>query len=848
MDSGQEFVEDVFEAALAVPPEERSAFLSERCKGAPELRRAVELLLAADAQAGSFLDHPFFPPPPDEAGSSAEPAYNVDGEEESSAFRVGMTVAGRFTIHRFIARGGMGEVWEAWDAQVEERVALKTVRPDLARHPEMVERFRREVKQARAISNPNVCRIHEMFSIETQPGTNVLFLCMEFLEGPVLSEYLRHHGPFEPSAAYGLVKQLIHGLNSAHAQGVVHRDLKSRNIMLVNSGPGRIRAVITDFGLALNVLAPEGWLEERKGQGTPDYMAPEQRVTGKVTALADQYALGVVMCEMLTGARPVRSEGRPSGVMGNLRLPPQPVPPRWAHVLQRCLAARPEDRFPNLDEILTCLDPPRRRRWVWGVAAAACLVTLGGGGWVRLHRPVEPTSLAVLPLHNESGDHRLDYLGVGMTEALTNDLAGMPGLQVKAEGIAAQYSAEKGDAGELGKRLKVSSLVSGSFTSQNGHLQIPVEVIDVANGSHIWGKTYEGDVANLAELQNEISTDVAYHLKIRLNPDLKARLKRQYTTVPAAYDAYLQGRYRLTLRSPDDLREAIAAFQKALDADPHYAPAYAGLADGYNLMAHYGTARQIPMMRNALKAADQALELDPTLGEAYASRALARTWLNYEWTEAESDYLRALELNPSYLNAHIWYALALLAPLGRDHEAEGQLSYAEAADPDSLLTTISLAMVAQCGGREAQSARILEGRFKTIEHFEPAVDLLASDYLALRRPNDAIALLEKAEVGPGEEKQRAISLSVAHAQAGNIAEAAKWFQSATSDDAAKESFPYETALYYNSLGNHAKAMDALESAYLRRDPDLLFVNVDPLLASLHSVPRFKVLLHHMQLQ
>jgi TolB-like protein len=285
--------------------------------------------------------------------------------------------------------------------------------------------------------------------------------------------------------------------------------------------------------------------------------------------------------------------------------------------------------------------------WLWiGLAAAACLM-LGVLGWIGHIRHAEPTSLAVLPLRNESGDSRLDYLGVGLTQALTNDLAEMPGLQVKAEGIAEQYSAHNADLGEFGKRINVRSLVRGSFVNLGGHLRIPVEMIDVNTGSQIWGKTYEGDISNIAELQNEISTDIAYHLKIRLNPDLEARLKRQYTTVPAAYDAYLKGRYRLTLRSPEDLREAVTEFQDALSTDPRYAPAYAGLADSYILLAHYGSSRQIPMMTNALKAADQALALDSTLGEAYASRALARTGLSYEWKQAENDYTRALELNPT---------------------------------------------------------------------------------------------------------------------------------------------------------------------------------------------------------
>jgi len=851
MASQGESVEDLFEAALLLSDDERVALLDHRCEGAPELRRAVEVLLAANDQAGSFLDRPLFAPPSENVPRTPDSGLAADNlsAEEKTIFRVGMTIAGRFTIQRFIARGGMGEVWEAWDSQVQERVAIKTIRPDLARNPEAVERFRLEVKHARAISNPNVCRIHELFTFEVTPGSDVMFLCMEFLEGPTLSEYLRHNGPFAPNAAYDLAQQLVNGLNSAHSQGVVHRDLKSKNIMLVNAGPGKMRAVITDFGLALNVLTPAGHLQERKGQGTLDYMAPEQKLTGNVTAAADQYALGVVMCEMIFGSRPIRTDSRSLQGMDGVKLPQSPIPVQWTRVLQRCLAARPEDRFPSLDDVLTSLNPPKRRWWLWtAVVAAACLMMLGFVVWFGHTRPAEATSLAVLPLRNESGDSKLDYLGVGLTEALTNDLAEMPGLQVKAAGIAEQYSAQKTDLGEFGKRLNVSSLVRGSFVNLGGHLRIPVEMIDVNTGSQIWGKTYEGDISNIAEMQNEISTDIAYHLKIRLDPDLKARLKRQYTTVPAVYDAYLKGRYRLTQRSPEDVREAITEFQSALSADPHYAPAYAGLADSYDLLAHYGSGNQIPIMRNALKAADQALALDSTLGEAYASRAWARTMLNYEWKDAESDYQRALELNPSYLNAHIKYALSLLAPLGRDAEAEGQMAYVQSVDPNSLLTNTARAMVAQCGGRIAESAGLLEEQLKTTPNLEQAIEVLAVDYIELRRPMDAIHLLLTAPVDPRSTADRAMMLSIAYAHVGDRASAAKWLRQASKMGDAQNSFPYQAALYYTSLGSYPKALDLLELAYARRDTDLLFVNVDPLLTPLHSNPRFQKLLGLMNIE
>jgi len=825
--------EELFAAALPLSREERTSLLDRTCEGDPDLRHAVEALLAAREA------------PEDATASVVIESSDLD---TNGPFEIDRVIFNRFKILRFIARGGMGEVWEAWDSQLQERVALKTIRPDMVQHPEVVERFRREVRQARAISHPNICRIHELFTYETPSHAKGIFLCMEYLDGPTLSEYLRHNGPFETDAALDLVQQLVQGLNSAHALGVVHRDLKSRNIMLVNAGPGKLRAVITDFGLALNVLTPNGGLQEASGQGTPAYMAPEQRLTGDVTALADQYALGVVMCEMTTGSLPVRTESNPLQEAEGGKLPAKSIPDRWANVIERCLATHPQDRFPRLDDIVSALRPPRRKWLFWAAGITIACLVLATIGWRWHNRPADPTSLAVLPLHNASGDSSLDYVSAGFTEALTNDLAEMPGLQVKAAGITERYSAQSNDPGESGRRLKVKSVVSGSFSEAGSQVRIPIEIIDVKSGSQIGGQTYEGDISNLAGLQNDISTDVAYHLKVRLSPDMKARLKRQYTTNSVAYDAYLKGRYRLTKRSGADLLAAVAEFQNALNADPHYAPAYAGLAESYSVLAIFRSGNPIPMLKNALKTADQALALDPALGEAYASRALARVTLNYDWKGAESDYQRAVELNPNDLNAHIDYAVHLLVPLGRDAEAQAQMAYVQAIDPNSLLTNISRAWVAQCGGRPAESARLLEEQLKTTPNLQQAIEVLAVDYLELKRPADAIHLLRTAPVDPGTEADRAIMLSIAYAQAGDRASAAKWFKQASEKGDPQNSFPYQTAVYYTSLRNYRKSLDLLEMAYARRDTDLLSVKVDPLLKPLHSDPRFQQLLGRMNIE
>jgi eukaryotic-like serine/threonine-protein kinase len=849
-------VEELFEAALAQPPEARKAFLDSVCTHSPELRKPVEDLLLADEQAGSFLEEsPLLRLAADGTttehseihrnGAIAHPLIPTF----SSLFEPRMVVAGRFTINRFIARGGMGEVYEAWDAELKERVALKTVRPELANVPEILERFRREVKQARAISHPNVCRVHELFCHQMDTQNKIWFLSMEFLEGFTLNEYIRHHGPIEPAEALELIEQVVRGLSAAHSLGVIHRDLTTRNIMLTSSAPGQRRAVITDFGLALNVLYRDDRIREDAGQGTPDFMAPEQRETSEVTFLADQYSLGVVICEMLTGSRPKRERlgSRAKSLIGLHAK--KKIEPRWERVIHRCLQPRPADRFHNVDEVLAALQPRKASRhlWLW-LATTAALIVLAVVAWFPLGHVTQPTSLAVLPLQNQTGNHSFDYLGSGISEALTNDLTRMPGLQVIAGSIARRYRDEDVDPSSAGKKMHVQSVVTGSVENVDGKIRVPIELVDVRSGRQVWGKTYESLPSDIADMQHEISTDVAYRLKVKLDQDISERLKRQYSTNAVTYDSYLKGRAHMADRSPDSLRAAVSDFQHAIASDEHYAPAYAGLADCYSLLSLYGLERPLPLLRNAYNAAQQALVLDSTLGEAYTSRALARTFLNFDWQGAEEDYKRALELDPTYLQAHTWYALLLLVPQGRQTEAQSQMAYVRSKDPDSVLATVGLAMMEQYAGQYDQSIRLIESRGKNSPVFEPATEILAGDYLLEKKNAKAIDILTTAPRTPDTADGREALLAVAYAKSGQTKNARESLDKTVVRLNEGAPLAYDTAVIYASLGENEKALDMLQVAFDERESILVFVNVDPLIASLRTEGRFREFLKQMKLQ
>lgn len=826
-------IEDLFEAALAQPPEERLAYLDVACPDAPDVRDLVKMLLLADEQAGTFLETPLL--------------SNSDTSEQEPIFEPGSTVAGRFQIHRFIARGGMGEVYEAWDSQLRERVAIKTILPELAQNASVIDRFRREVKQARTISHPNVCRIHELFCDASPSGAKVWFLSMEFLDGFTLSEHIRHAGPVTPALAFDLLQQIVSGLKALHANGVIHRDLKSGNIMLVTGALGNLRAVITDFGLATNVLRREGGLSEPGGQGTPEFMAPEQRKTGEVTALADEYALGVILCQMLTGSRPKQQEIISARPQLEAKLA-KAIDPKWAKVILRCLEQNPADRFENLDDLVLVLEPTRPRTRLWLAIAAAIALVIAAGLLYYLKPAPASTSLAVLPLVNRTGNAGLDYLGAGITEALTDDLSRMPGLQVAAGSVARRYEAPEADPRSAGEHIGVGSLVTGSFHASGGKLEIPIELIEVRSGKQIWGQTYQGSTSDLPDMQHEIATDVAYHLKIRLGAETAARLKRQYSTNPAAYDAYLKGRFQLSKRSPENLREAVTEFQRALTADPQYAPAFAGLADCYSLLAFYGLEPPIPLLKNALKTSQQALDLDSTLAEAYSSRAFARTLLNFDWDGAEEDYKRAIDLNPNYVQAHLWYALALLAPQGRVAEARAQMNYVQSADPESPIPILGLALIDRFSGQIEECTRLITPLAKSPSPFEPAIETLSENYLQQGKGKRALELLRSAPTAPEAGDSRAAVLAVAYAMNGATGKATNTLQQFVQKVHSGQPLAYETAHIYTALGDHQKAIGMLEIAFQQRESSLVFLNVDPFLAPLRGEQRFQALLKQMNLQ
>jgi serine/threonine-protein kinase len=772
-------------------------------------------------------------------------------------------VLGHFRLIEEIGAGGMGIVYRAWDTRLEREVAVKVLNPKTPIDGSARKRFRREALMLSKLNHPNV---ESVYDFHTENGVD--YLVLEYVPGMSLDDRIES-GALTEKEVLAIAIQLASGLAAAHEQRILHRDLKPGNMRLTPQNTLKI----LDFGLA-ELFAPG---EETITQtvtvqspmaGTPAYLSPEQVEGQEPDVRSDIYSAGVVLYQLITGTLPYPKRG-PSLRDAIVNAPPPHPSSRnkkisgpFESVILKCLEKDPGLRYQSANELLDDLNEiarlsgphrpvgvvMRRSRYkrLWSIAAAVLLIAIGLGVAFRKNLKIwlgiapEPVSIAVLPLQNRTGDPSLDYLGAGISEALTDDLSRVPDLQVTAEDVARRYAGDKADPRVVGRALDVTSILDGSITARGDKIRVPIELINVKTGRNVWGQIYEGDLSHLADLQNQISTDVAYRLKLKFDPNMKARLKRQYTTNPSAYDGYLKGRYHLAQRSPDSLQQAINDFQDAIDRDSQYAPAYAGLADCYSLLAYYGIQKPVPLLTKAMSYSQQALEMDSTLGEAYTSRALARTILNFDWQGAETDYKRAIELDPAYITAHTWYGLALLMPLSRPAEAASQLTYTQAADPNSLVTTISLATLSYLSGNPDKAIEIVDSHIH--QPFEPAIQVLAVAYLAKNMNDKVISMLDGNSLPQDVVRQRAVPLGIAYARSGQKAKALQQLKIAES--AVEQGYPLscETAALYTVLDNHQKALDMLELAYERRESNIIFLNVNPLLLPLHSEPGFKKLL------
>jgi len=764
----------------------------------------------------------------------------------------------------------MGRVFLAEDTALKRKVALKFLPESLEKNPEARERFLTEAKSVAALDHPYICKIYEIGEVNGRA-----FIAMEYIEGVTLEEKL-YAGPLRVPHILELGVELADALEAAHKKGIVHRDIKTSNIIVTPDG----HVKILDFGVAKRVAMEalsssqvetfSGRLTSSTGTpGTVIYMSPEQVRGEAVDGRTDIFSLGIVLYEMATGTIPF--QGATSGLIYDAILNLGARPPRTHNpnlpeglelLILKSLEKDRDDRFQTAKDLMVALKRMKRdtdtgtripavvvpektatsgnKTLFWALAGLALLLALGIASFWPSSGTTTRTidSLAVLPFENTQNDPEIDYLGDGIAETLINRLSPLPQLEVMARSTAFRYR-ENVDPRAVGRELGVGAVLTGRIVRRGENLNVQAELVDVESGTQIWGEQYNRAFADIVTVQNEIARQISQALQLQLAEEDVARIAVPVTADGEAYQAYWRGRFYWNRRTAVDLERAIELFEDAKAADPDFALARVGIADSYLLLAaFYGNAEEHPpnvTMAKARMAARNALEIDPNLGEAHVTLAYIAFLHDWNWEASETDFLRAIELNPRYAPAHQWYSELLMA-LERHDEAVAEARKALALDPASSILSRELGFRLHHAGRYEESIEQFRKTLELDPDFTSVHGFLANVYWDNEMREEALAEAEYIDEG-----QRMVFTLVAQ---GKAAEAVKWIDNLPRDGANGNRL---SSLYVRA-GDMDKAFDQLEEAFKNRIPNLPLSLSRPSYDPWRSEPRLVELRNKMGLE
>jgi eukaryotic-like serine/threonine-protein kinase len=805
----------------------------------------------------------------------------------------GMDFGPRYRIESVLGRGGMGAVYKAYDKDLDRMVALKLVRPDLTNDPEVMQRFKQELLLASKISHKNVLRIHDLGDVN-----GLKFISMAYVEGEDLHKILQKHGRLPVDEAVDLARQLCAALAAAHAEDVVHRDLKPQNVLIDQEGT----AYISDFGLAKSLEAGAAMMT-RAGEllGTPRYMSPEQ-VEGKPTDhRTDLYALGLIIYEMLTGDTPFA--GTSTFQMMYQRVQEEPkspkllnpdLPDRLVRVILRCLARDPERRYQSAQEISRDLDAPRTpvrlfatplsasrpglRRW-WAAAAAA-LAAMGlalaipqvrnlifhprapavtGGMAKGIPSLTQGKYVAVLPFRVLGDKSSLGYIAEGLQDALSAKLFQLQGVHI-ASGEAVEKVSEGKPLGQIARELGANLIVEGTIQQAGGKIAIVANLHDVTSEKLVWSQEFPGVPDDLLTLEDQVYSQLVGALELKPGNEEMARAARRPTDNPQAYDDYLKGRDAMRgQQDAQSLQKAIDLYNAALQKDPNFALAYAGIADASLRM--WDTKRDRFWADKAQHAALQAEQLNDQLPEVHF--ALGSVYnATGRVAEAVQELERAIQLQP---NSDEGYRRLGFAYLQNGRKADAIQAYQKAVEIDQFywaneeglgeayLDTgdYARALLAfrrvtdlepnnPIGYEDVGAVYFRQGKYRDcLPQYQKALELdpsydnysnLGTAYFYLKRYNEAVTMFEKA-VAASPNQQLAV---------GNLADAYRWSgqrekANATYDRAIALGFKdlqvnprnaevmNDMAVYYAKKGDSAQALKFVRSARSVNGDNVLYI-------------------------
>jgi serine/threonine-protein kinase len=776
----------------------------------------------------------------------------------------------------------MGQVYRARDTRLDREVALKVLPVPLAQDRQLLARFEREAKAVAALAHPNIIVIHDFGS---QDG--ITFLVTELLEGQTLRERLKSSKlPWRKAVEYGAA--IADGLAAAHERGIIHRDLKPENIFITTDD----RLKILDFGVAQMQQperdSPVETIVQSPGQtnpgvvmGTAAYMSPEQARAQTIDQRSDIFSLGCVVFEMIAGHRPFCGTARADTVAAILteetpKLSDRisDIPPDLDQIVGRCLEKNREDRFQSASDLAFALrNVPRTssgavaptsagpangshlgRFWplagVVAVLAALALATMSS--W-RSSSPLpapprgpsgsSTRAVAVLPFASRSGDSG-DYAGDGIAESLGRSLAQIHQIKVRPSTAVVRYRGRDQNPMEIGSALQVDTVIKGTITRHGDDCAISMQLVDAHSGQELWGGQYHRGFNDILPLPDDMVLAMAERLYPGLTSNERRRLGKRYTPDAEANRLYLLGCYYWNRRTPEGIKKAVEFFQKAIAKDRSFALAYAGLADCAIVATWSLEEPPLRAYREARASAIRALALDDSIAEAHAALAGVAGCCDWDWSAAEQEIRRSIELDPNYATAHLWYG-RLLSAMRRDSEAISEMRLARQLDPTSLVINANLAAALLHAGQIDQA---LEQGLATVQmepHFPLGHVWLGFVYERLGKFPEALREFQTtAQLFPGVKSEA--NLAWIYAISGKKSEARAVLERLQK---AKEKGRYLTpsalAGVHAALGEKDRAFQLLDEACADRDPWLVDMRVDDTFALLRSDPRYAKILERM---
>ena len=761
-----------------------------------------------------------------------------------------------YVIRRELGGGGMSRVFLADDVALERQIVIKVLAPDLAAGVN-ADRFRREILLAAGLQHPHIVPILSAGEVRDSPdaGANVLpYFTMPYVEGDSLRTRLEKSGRQSIAETVAIIRDIAKGLSFAHARGIVHRDIKPENVLLSGGS-----AAVTDFGVAKALSS-----SHRTGAGgdaltilgmslgTPAYMAPEQAAGDPDTDhRADLYSLGLIGYEMLAGQSPFAGRSPQATIAAHMVEKPAPVtrqrkdtPPALAALIMRCLEKEPSARPETAEALLAELDAApslvasRRMRIAVAVAAAVIIIAVAAIAWFGTRSgsarasSADLRAIAVLPLVNTTGDPQDEYFSDGMTDELATSLSRVPGLRVASRTSTFAFKGRSDvDVREIGRRLGVGAVIEGTVRRDGQRMRLSAQLTNIGDGLSLWSETYEREVSDVFEVQNEIASSIVAALAPRLvaragetASGVVAPAATRRTRDLAAYDEYLRGRYFWHQRGETALRTAGSHFERAIALDSGFAAAYAGLADVLALLPVYGATPGDSAYPLARAAAERAIALDSASAEAHTTLGLVHKSVG-EWEAAERALQRALALDPGAASAHQWRAEVLVIT-GRSREAAAAARQAHQLDPLSPIVAGELGYMLTLAGESEAGIAMGRRAIELAPNLWAPHAFLGSSFLFAGRLAESIGPLERAvQLDRNVSLFRGV-LAFAYAKTARQDDARRLL--AELEREAERGAPASPiAIAYVGLGDTVRALDWLERAARERDPYLLQMSLTP---------------------